>query len=155
MNIEDVIARHLPWIHGGANKMAFRGISADDLVSEASVAILEGLHKYDPTRGSLKNFVYSLALKHMCHYRRREHGFYRRWHSSQVESIQDQPQEGLGDFLGLIDSLPAKDSDLLHRYFGLGRDEESSKVIGESLGLSQSAVRMRVKSILDSLRKTA
>ena len=128
---------------------------ADDVVSETMIAALEGLHRFDPGRGSLAPWLFTIASRRIAD-RERSHGrFWRaamRWWrpSEMVEDTAStvERDEDARRVRQALSTLSTEDRELvLLRYSA----ELNSRQIAEILGLSSGAVRMRLNRLRERL----
>ena len=143
----------MPIIRRFARKMAYGVVQAEDLISEAALAVLREITYYQPSRSKLEHFLLWIIRIAMVRYGRIEHRFYKRWKPCNLDKIPDPIPPNWSEFYERLEQLPREESELLCRYFGIGTLEEDSKTLAAELRLTPSAVRMRIKSILESLRK--
>lgn len=121
---------------------------ADDVVGDVMVDALAGLERFDPARGSLAAWLFTIAGRRIVD-RQRAHGRFRRAihrfrtsdesHDDAAETvIRNEEAQRVRAALAL---LPETDREIVLLRYAAGLD---STQIGETLGLSPGAVRMRL-----------
>lgn len=129
--------------------------AAEDIVSDTMLAAMEGIARFDPAQGAFASWLFTIASRRITDKRRRRGRFLRllprAWEPEQAEDdalttvIRDAEAANLRE---RIAELPERDRELvLLRY----NAELSSAEIGQALGTSSSAVRVRLMRVLQRL----
>jgi RNA polymerase sigma factor (sigma-70 family) len=129
--------------------------AAEDITSETMLAALEGLDRWDARQGAFASWLFTIAARRVSdRYRRR--GRFRRvleraW---QPDALEDDAltsvirADDVARLHARLDRLPERDRDLvLLRYHA----ELTSNEIAEVLGMTSSAVRVRLMRVLNRL----
>jgi RNA polymerase sigma-70 factor (ECF subfamily) len=127
---------------------------ADDVVSDTMVAAMESLDRYNPSRGSVVAWLFTIAARRIAD-RQRAQGRFRRVMSRlvHVDTAEDTATQIIrGDDAARVNAALAALSEaerelVLLRYSA----ELNSTQIGEVLGITPGAVRMRLSRTLDRL----
>ncbi len=128
---------------------------ADDIVSDTMVEALTALERYDPRRGSLAAWLFTIAGRRIID-RRRDQSRFRRalsrlgkteTHSDDIADAAVRSDEARRVLAALAD-LPASDRELIILRYAA---DLNSTQIGEVLGLSAGAVRMRLSRVMKRL----
>jgi RNA polymerase sigma factor (sigma-70 family) len=129
--------------------------AAEDIVSETMLAAIEGLQRFDATRGTFAGWLFGIASRQVSA-RRRRYGRLLR-----VLPRAWEPEGAEDDTLSLIvrsadaahvrellAKLPERDREIVLLRYGA---ELTSAEIGTALGMKSSAVRVRLMRVLGRL----
>jgi RNA polymerase sigma factor (sigma-70 family) len=128
---------------------------AEDIVSETMLAALEGLQRFDPARGAFAGWLFGIATRQISA-RRRRHGRWlrvlpRAWepegHEDDALSLVVRSADA-ARLRELLAQLPDRDRDIVLLRYGA---ELTSAEIGAALGMTNSAVRVRLMRVLGRL----
>lgn len=132
---------------------------AEDLTSATMLAAFESLGRYDPARGRLGSWLFTIAVRRIADYERERSRRTTMWRHLTINSTIGEPDtlaagvehsEAMEYLQSCIAKLPVDDRQiLLLRYAG----NLTSPEIGEVLRMSDSAVRMRLMRIIRRLRE--
>jgi RNA polymerase sigma-70 factor, ECF subfamily len=129
--------------------------AAEDIVSDTMLAALEGIERFDPAQGTFAGWLFTIASRRITDRRRRRGRFLRllprAWEPEGAEDdalttvIRDADAASLRQ---RIASLPERDRELVLLRYNAAL---TSAEIGQVLGMSSSAVRVRLMRILQRL----
>ena len=131
---------------------------ADDLTAEVFLRAVRSADRFDPTRGTPRNWLFRIAQNALRDHGRRE----RRRRMVPLSAFRDlrtdapSPEERLlreeevGRLLGALAELPEADRELVSLRYGSGL---STAEVAEVLGVREPAVRTRLWRALGRLRK--
>lgn len=129
--------------------------AADDIVSETMVAALEGLARFDPTRGSFAGWLFAIAARKLADRGRRQGrvqrlvGRLRGAESAQEDTLETVIRgEDAATVRHLLAGLSARDRELVLLRYSAGLN---STEIAEALGMSSGAARVRLMRVLQRL----
>lgn len=127
---------------------------ADDVLNDTMVSALEGLHRYDPDKGSFASWLFTIASRRVADYDRRRiqlWQFLGRRNSDVLDPdmldvlIRAEDQEHVRS---AVQRLPKRQREIvLLRYVA----ELSFRDVARVLGISEGAARMRVNRALRRL----
>jgi len=130
-------------------------IAADDIVSETMVAALEGLSRFDPSRGSFAGWLFAIAARKLAD-RGRCQGRVQRLvgrlrgaenvHGDVLEAVIRG--EDAATVRRLLATLSERDRELVLLRYSAGLN---SSEIAEALGMSSGAARVRLMRVLQRL----
>lgn len=129
---------------------------ADDVVGETFLAVLETLERFDPLRGSFAAWLFTIAARRVSDHARRERRFWRAVtrHWSPPPAPDDDAldqlvrREDAARLRAALARLPADERELVLLRYAAGL---TSAQIGELLGLSAGATRMRLSRVRERL----
>lgn len=128
---------------------------ADDIVSETMVAALEGLARFDPTRGSFAGWLFAIAARKLADRGRRQGrvqrlvGRLRGAESSHEDTLETVIRgEEAATVRRLLARLSSRDRELVLLRYSAGLN---SSEIAEALGMSSGAARVRLMRVLQRL----
>jgi RNA polymerase sigma-70 factor (ECF subfamily) len=130
---------------------------ADDVVSETMIAAIEGLRRFDPTKGSFASWLFTIAARRVADRERSHRRFWRaamRWwyppepldDSAEIVQRNDEARrvrQALAD-------LSHDDRELILLRYGA---ELTSQQIADILDLTPGAVRMRLSRLRERLAR--
>lgn len=130
-------------------------IAADDIASETMLAALESLSRFDATRGSFAGWLFAIATRKLADRGRRQ-GRARRLvgRLRGAESVHEDALETVirGEDAAmvrrLLGGLSERDRELVLLRYSAGLN---SAEIGEALGMSSGAARVRLMRVLQRL----
>lgn len=130
-------------------------IVAEDILSETMLGALESLDRYDGRRGSFASWLFTIATRRVIDRQRRDRRFRnllgRAWEPAGIEEdtlTTIVRGDDVARLRGLLACLAERDRELiLLRYSA----ELSSAEIGQVVGASAGAVRVRLMRLLDRL----
>jgi RNA polymerase sigma-70 factor (ECF subfamily) len=129
--------------------------AADDIVSETMVAALEGLARFDPTRGSFAGWLFAIASRKLADRGRRQGRMQRL--VSRLRGAESVHEDALATVIRgedaatvrrLLAGLSSRDRELVLLRYSAGLN---SSEIAEALGMSSGAARVRLMRVLQRL----
>jgi RNA polymerase sigma-B factor len=152
---EQLIAQHLPLVHGIARRFASSGEQLDDLVQAGSIGLIKAVDRFDPDRGpSLAAFAAPVIEGEIRHHLRRRRRHATRETAEPPDGLDGgTPGEGQSEArLALApgwQALPDRERRLLElRFF----EDRTQAQIASELGISQAHVSRLLRAALDRLR---
>jgi RNA polymerase sigma-70 factor (ECF subfamily) len=128
--------------------------TADDLTGDVMLAVLEGIGRFDPARGTFAGWLFGIAARQIGE-RVGQHGRLRRAidrarppfpaDDALESSVR---REDARQVRGLLERLPAADRELMLLRYSAGLN---SREIADALGISHGAAHMRLSRILKRL----
>jgi RNA polymerase sigma factor (sigma-70 family) len=130
-------------------------IAADDIVSETMVAALEGLARFDPSKGSFAGWLFAIAARKLADRGRRQGRLQRL--VGRLRGGEDNHEDALETVIRgedaatvrrLLATLSDRDRQLVLLRYSAGLN---STEIAEALGISSGAARVRLMRVLQRL----
>jgi len=134
-----------------------RGADAEDVASEVFRKFVVSLRRYDPERGSLEAWVFTMARSALVDHLRRKRPMQSL--DDVVETLADDRPDGLDRLVadeearfahGLLQRYPAVVREMFALHFAHGL---SYRDIAATLGMSEAAVKQRFARTLRDLRQ--
>ncbi len=129
---------------------------AEEALQETWVGLMEGLHRFDPARGSARGWFLGILRRQVAAQRRARR---RRPTSLELPDLllsqelspegSTERREARASLLKAMESLPPEDREVLAGYWLLGWD---ARTLGEILGVSPEAARQRAHRSLLALK---
>ena len=130
--------------------------AADDVVSETMLAAIESIARFNPDRGSLAAWLFTIARRRLADRQRARNRMFRLLNrfkiegSTSAEQSSDRAVESAIDVRAALSRLSASDREvLLLRYSA----DLPTIQIAEVLEISHGATRVRLSRALDRLRQ--
>jgi RNA polymerase sigma-70 factor (ECF subfamily) len=137
--------------------MVSRGSSeAEDIAQEALIRAIRKLHTFDPRKGNLEQWLWSIVVRTARDAGRATGRRIALWErlsrqQNQSESVETMALERLSDaeLIAAVRALHVRDRTLIALRFGAGLDHATA---GEAVGISAAAATMAIRRALAKLR---
>ncbi len=156
LTAELLCAGYARQVYRFAAMVARSDADAEDLAQEALLRAIRNLHRFDPERGAIASWLWSIVLNAARDAGRgagRRQALWERLAALRVpeESIENRALERLrdADLLAAVRALPARARTLLALRFGAGMDYAA---VGAAVGLTPGAATAATRRALNILR---
>jgi RNA polymerase sigma-70 factor (ECF subfamily) len=154
---------HLMKLHAGSiynftHRFMHEEDDVDDVIQEVFLKALQNLHRYDPTRGMFKSWLFRIAANTSMDIqkKRRSAHKYKIQHNTEEDLRTDNPghsdrsRQDKRELQAALQSLPGRERQVVLLFF---YHDLSNREISEILGLPLGTVKSRMRSAVIRLRK--
>ena len=160
LRAEELCRSHAQRVFRFAAMVARGNAEAEDIAQEALLKAIRKLDAYDPARGSIEAWLWSIVVSAARDAGRAAGRRLALWErltrlpeqSESIETIESIVLDRIADaqLLDAVRSLPSRDRTLIALRFGAGLDHAAS---GAAVGISAAAATMALRRALHHLRR--